>query len=173
MPRQPDRPKYTVPGLTLAHGGDVAAVLQERLVALLDLALTLKHVHWNVVGPRFIAVHKMLDPQVASVHRMIDKTAERVATLGAAPRGTPGAVVEARSWPDYPLGRATTVDHLRALDAVYDRVASSHRDAADRLHGLDDVSQRILLHQLRRLEFFQWLVRAHLESAGGSLGATR
>lgn len=169
MPRQPDRPKYTVPGLTLARGGEAAAVLQERLVALVDLALTLKHIHWNVVGPRFIAVHKMLDPQVASVQRMVDRTAERVATLGAVPRGTPGIVVETRSWPDYSLARATTVDHLRALDAVYDRVAASHREAAERLHDLDDVSERILVHQLEHLEFFQWLVRAHLESSGGSL----
>ena len=34
--------------------------LEKRLVALLDLQLTLKHIHWNVVGPNFIGVHEML-----------------------------------------------------------------------------------------------------------------
>ena len=60
-------PKYTVPSLSPSEGAKVAEVLQDRLHALNDLALTLKHVHWNVVGPHFIAVHEMLDPQVDAV----------------------------------------------------------------------------------------------------------
>ncbi|RPI04235.1 MAG: DNA starvation/stationary phase protection protein, partial [Actinobacteria bacterium] len=68
---------FAVPGLDVNASGKVAAVLQERLVALIDLALTLKHIHWNVVGPNFIAVHEMLDPQVAGVQDMVDTTAER------------------------------------------------------------------------------------------------
>ena len=80
-------PKYTVPSLTLQQGADVAAVLQQRLDALNDLALTLKHIHWNVVGPHFIAVHEMLDPQVDAVRLMVDAIAERIATLGVAPVG--------------------------------------------------------------------------------------
>ena len=59
-------PSYTVPGMTLEQGGEVAALLQDRLHAYNDLHLTLKHVHWNVVGPAFIAVHEMLDPQVTA-----------------------------------------------------------------------------------------------------------
>ena len=69
----------------LQQGADVAAVLQQRLDALNDLALTLKHIHWNVVGPHFIAVHEMLDPQVDAVRLMVDAIAERIATLGVAP----------------------------------------------------------------------------------------
>src|SRR3954465_7716707 len=86
-------PKYTVPSLTPQQGADVAAILQERLDALNDLALTLKHIHWNVVGPHFIAVHEMLDPQVEAVRLIVDAIAERIATLGVAPVGTPGALV--------------------------------------------------------------------------------
>ena len=47
-----------------------------RLNALNDLALTLKHVHWNVVGPTFIGVHQMLDPQYASVSELVDQLVE-------------------------------------------------------------------------------------------------
>ncbi len=81
-----DTPQYTVPGLTTAEGQKVAGILQERLNALNDLQLTLKHVHWNVVGPHFIAVHEMIDPHVDEVRAMVDETAERIATLGVAPR---------------------------------------------------------------------------------------
>src|SRR6187455_1358091 len=58
---------FTVPTLSQKDGAKVADELQRRLVSLADLALTLKHIHWNVVGPNFIAVHQMLDPQYEGV----------------------------------------------------------------------------------------------------------
>src|SRR6185437_14823979 len=106
-------------------------LLQERLNALNDLALTLKHIHWNVVGPNFIAVHTMLDPQVEAVRAMVDETAERIATLGGSPQGTPGAIVAQRSWDDYSIGRADAIDHLGALDVVYGGLIEAHREAIE------------------------------------------
>ena len=97
---------YTVPGMKSDDAERVVKLLQDRLNALNDLALTLKHVHWNVTGPNFIAVHTMLDPQVETVRAMVDETAERIATLGGSPCGTPGALVRQRDWDDYSIGRA-------------------------------------------------------------------
>src|ERR1700735_672649 len=114
-----------VPGLGNKDASEVAAILQDRLNALNDLALTLKHIHWNVVGPNFIAVHTMLDPQVAAVRLLGDDTAERIATLGGSPVGTPGALVASRSWDDYSLGRDDALAHLGALALVYAGVIES------------------------------------------------
>lgn len=47
--------RFTAPGLSARDGNAVAGILQDRLNALTDLSLTLKHVHWNVVGAHFIA----------------------------------------------------------------------------------------------------------------------
>jgi starvation-inducible DNA-binding protein len=163
---------FTVPGLSIEDGHRVAEILQDRLNALNDLALTLKHVHWNVVGPHFIAVHEMIDPHVEEVRAMVDATAERMATLGVSPLGTPGQIVANRSWDDYSLTRATTNEHLGALDVVYDGIISDHRDAQDEVGELDAVTEDLLLGQLAQLELFQWFVRAHLESVTGDL-ATR
>lgn len=160
---------YTVPGMEIDDGHEVAAILQERLNALNDLGLTLKHVHWNVVGPHFIAVHEMIDPHVEEVRAMIDETAERIATLGLSPMGTPGYVVTNRSWDDYTLGRATTDEHLGALDVVYDGLISDQRDAQARVAELDPISEDMLIGQIRQLELFHWFVRAHLESTEGTL----
>jgi starvation-inducible DNA-binding protein len=162
-------PKYTVPSLTLQEGADVAAVLQQRLDALNDLALTLKHIHWNVVGPHFIAVHEMLDPQVDAVRLMVDAIAERIATLGVAPVGTPGALVKNRTWEDYSIGRDSAIAHLGALDVVYVGVIEDHRQAAKDVEEIDDVTNDLLVGHLHELELFHWFVRAHLESAGGVL----
>ena len=162
-------PKYTVPGMKPDAASEVIELLQNRLNALNDLALTLKHVHWNVVGPHFIAVHTMLDPQVDGVRAMVDDVAERIATLGGSPSGTPGALVAARSWDDYSIGRDDAIAHLGALDLVYTGVIGDHRSAFDATEELDPVTQDLLISQAGELEQYHWFVRAHLENADGTL----
>lgn len=162
-------PKYTVPGMTTEQGGEVSGLLQGRLHAYNDLHLTLKHAHWNVVGPNFISVHEMIDPQVESVRGYADEVAERIATLGGSPKGTPGAIVAERSWEDYSIGRDTAIAHLGALDVVYQGVISSVRDVIEKVGDLDPITEDMLIGQSAGLELFHWFIRAHLENAGGGL----
>lgn len=161
--------RFTLPGLTTEKASRVVTLLQERLVAYSDLHLTLKHVHWNVVGPNFIGVHEMIDPQVDLVRLYADAVAERIAALGASPKGTPGAIVSTRAWDDYQLGRDTVQAHLQALDKVYDGVIESNRKALDELEDLDLVTQDLLIDHTAELEKFQWFIRAHLENAAGTI----
>lgn len=166
---------YTVPGMSESDAERVVTLLQSRLNAANDLHLTLKHVHWNVVGPHFIAVHEMLDPQVDAIRGFADDLAERIATLGGSPVGTPGRLVEARTWDEYSIGRATTQEHLGALDLVYQGVISDYRNGIKELDELDLVTQDMFIAQTEQLELFHWFVRAHLEDKGGHLstaGAT-
>jgi starvation-inducible DNA-binding protein len=160
---------YTVPGLKTDTAKEVVGILQLRLHALNDLALTLKHVHWNVVGPQFISVHTMLDPQVDGVRLMVDDLAERIATLGGSPTGTPGALVAARTWDDYSVSRDDAIAHLAALDLVYTGVIEDHRHAIDATEETDPVTQDLLIGQTRDLEQYHWFIRAHLENSDGSL----
>ncbi|MFD6419597.1 DNA starvation/stationary phase protection protein Dps [Streptomyces sp. NPDC060194] len=162
-------PRYTVPGLTVEQGANLIDVLQLRLHALNDLHLTLKHIHWNVVGPHFVAVHEMLDPQVDRVREMADDVAERIAALGGVALGTPGALVSSRKWEDYSIGRADAIAHLGALDVVYTGVVESVRKAIETVGEIDPATEDLMIEQLRDLEHFQWFVRAHLETAGGNL----
>ncbi|MBA2561280.1 MAG: DNA starvation/stationary phase protection protein [Propionibacteriales bacterium] len=161
--------KFTVPGLTLEDGHKVAAALQDRLHALNDLQLTLKHAHWNVTGRDFIGVHEMLDPQIDAVRMAVDATAERMATMGVAPLGTPGAIVRDRSWDDYSLGRASCEEHLAALDMVYDGVIADHRKAIEMVGEIDPITEDMLIGQTGELEQFHWFIRAHLENTYGEL----
>ena len=165
--RTPSR--FTLPGLSAKDGTKIAEILQERLVGLVDLSLVLKHVHWNVVGPAFIGVHTMLDPQVAAVRLMADSTAERIAALGTSPDGRSGTLVATRTWGDYSLERALVPAHLGALDVVYRGLIAGHRTAIDELDDLDPVTQDLLIEQTAQLEQFQWFVRAHLETGDGHL----
>jgi starvation-inducible DNA-binding protein len=161
--------QFTIPGMTDEQGAAVAELLQKQLSTYNDLHLTLKHIHWNVVGPNFIGVHEMIDPQVELVRGYADEVAERIAALGASPQGTPGAIVKDRSWDDYSVGRDNAQAHLAALDLVYNGVIEDIRNAIEETEELDPVTQDILIDQAAELEKFQWFVRAHLENAGGKL----
>ena len=161
--------KTTVAGMPDDATMSVIERLQDRLIATLDLQLTLKHIHWNVVGMNFIAIHEMLDPQVDAVRLQSDELAERIATLGGTPKGTPAAIVEGRTWDDYDINRAPTVQHLVELDHVYSGVIADHRSAMQELGDLDPVSEDMIIGHLRDLELFQWFVRSHLKDATGDV----
>ena len=163
------RASFTVATMNASGSGRAIAAAEDRLLSLLDLALTLKHVHWNVVGPHFIGVHQMLDPQAVRVGEIVDELAERITTLGGSPNGLAGAIVAQRSWDDYALGRDLVDAHLAALDLVYAGVITSHREAIDETEQIDPVTQDMLIGQTAALELFHWFVRAHIEDSGGRL----
>ncbi|WP_157516929.1 Dps family protein [Mycobacterium sp. MS1601] len=162
-------PTFTIPGMSDTTARKVTDLLQKQLSTYNDLHLTLKHVHWNVVGPNFIGVHEMIDPQVELVRGYADETAERIAALGVSPQGTPGAILKDRTWDDYSVGRDNVLAHLAAVNLVYDGVIEDTRKAIQTLDDLDLVSQDMLIGHSAELEKFQWFVRAHLENSGGEL----
>ncbi len=166
-------PQYAPAGMRTEDAGKVTGVLQHRLADLIDLSLTLKHVHWNVVGFGFIGIHKLMDEQVAAVRSLIDEVAERVTTMGAVASGLPSQVVDGRSSDgDYALGRGPVMAHLGALDKVYERVISGHRDAISALEEIDPVSEDLLVGQTATLDLHHWFVRAHLSDTDGRLATS-
>jgi starvation-inducible DNA-binding protein len=152
--------------LTDKQSARLTELLQRQLSTCNNLHLTLKHIHWNVLGPNFIGAHEMIDPQVEAVRKFAEDVAERIAALGASPQGTPGAIIKDRSWDDYSVGRDTVRPDLAALDFASNGVIEDIRQSIYETDELDPVTQDLLIGQAGHLEKFQWFVRAHLESAG-------
>lgn len=156
---------FTVPTLTDEQTDAAVEQLQISLDVLNDLALTLKHAHWNVKGANFISVHEMLDPQIDEVRDAVDEIAERIATLGGAPNGLSSSVLKTAKdkLPQYTiLGRADALDHIKALDAQYEVIIIGLRDAVDKLDDADIMSSNILQDVVGNLEKFQWFLRSHI-----------
>ena len=162
---------FQPPGISSGAAEELGKILQGRLRGLLDLGLVLKHAHWNVVGPGFLAVHEMFDEQVREVRDMTDAVAERIALLGQIPNGLAGHLVEHRSWDDYSIGRAVVEAHLGALDKVYEGVIEDHRTAMDDAEKLDPVTADLLTAQTGRLEMLQWFIRGHIQNTSGELAS--
>lgn len=162
--------RYAPAGLDTGDAEKLGTILQERLSSLIDLSLILKHVHWNVIGPGFIAVHKMMDDQTTATQAMIDAMAERISTLGGVAGGLAGQVVAMRAADDeYALGRAPVMAHLGALDKVYERVGAGHREAIDQVSSIDPISEDLLISQTATLELNHWFIRAHISDTDGRL----
>lgn len=162
--------KYAPAGMNTGDAEKVADILQERLASLIDLSMTLKHIHWNVIGPGFVAVHEMMDQQTDAVRMMIDAVAERISTLGGVAAGLPSQVPDMRAADeDYALGRAPVMAHLGALDKVYERVGAGHREGVAQVADIDPVSEDLLISQASELELNHWFVRAHISDTDGNL----
>jgi starvation-inducible DNA-binding protein len=155
---------FVVPGLDEAASEKIIAILSNRLAQEQEAALVLKHAHWNVTGPNFIAVHEMIDPEVDAVLAQADETAERISTLGGSPDGRPDAIVRQRTWKGVDLtGRRSTADYLKALIDYYDVFIADDRKAIAELDELDVISSNIIQDHVQELEKFQWFMRSHLE----------
>lgn len=162
--------RYAPPGMETAQLEELGEILQERLADLIDLSLILKHVHWNVVGDGFIAVHELMDMQDTAVRTMVDDMAERISTIGGIAAGLAGQVAQNRTAEDdYALDRGHVLAHLGALDVVYTRVISGHRAAIGPVAKIDPISEDLLISQTRTLEKHHWFIRAHLEDIDGRL----
>ncbi|AKE40800.1 DNA-binding protein [Corynebacterium kutscheri] len=160
---------YTVPGLNENDAKKLIDSLQERLTDYNDLHLILKHAHWNVVGHNFIAVHEMIDPQVDLVRGYADELAERIATLGGSPIGTPAGHVADRTPLQYQTNRGTAQDHLKELDRVYTEVLEKVRESQGEAGELDAMTEDLYIAQAQEMEKFQWFVRAHLDDGQGNI----
>lgn len=155
---------FTVPGLNDSSANILIPSLQKLLACLTNLSLSLKHAHWNVTGPSFIAVHKMLDKMVDSARDQADTIGERIATLGGSPNGTLQGVVAGVDYHEEAVtGRQLAMVYLSYLDRCFTYAILEERALLVKTGELDLVTQDILTGQLQELEKNQWFVRSHLE----------
>lgn len=138
----------------------VSEALQGALVDLVNLTLSAKQTHWNVVGPRFRSVHLQLDEVVDSTRLHSDAVAERAAALGVSPDGRASTVarsggigVVAEGWIKDTEAVATFGD---ALAAVITRMRERIAVTAD----ADPVSQDLLIGITGDLEKHHWMFQA-------------
>ena len=143
----------------------VVAVLSGRLADAIDLSLQVKQAHWNVKGPRFIALHELFDKLAAEVYGQVDELAERITTLGAVAEGTVSAVAKRTTLKAYPLGIHGGTDHLEALAGALAHHARHLRAAIDSADKLGDkVTADLCTGLAAQTDKQLWFVEAHLQA---------
>jgi len=139
-------------------------LLNARLADTIDLALLTKQAHWNLKGPRFIAIHEMLDSFRDQIDDYIDTMAERVVQLGGTALGTTQTVAKGTTLPPYPTNIYAIQDHLPALIDRYGTVANAVRKAIDAAAEVGDASTAdIFTEASRGLDKALWFLEAHVQ----------
>src|SRR5690242_21597493 len=96
-------------------------LLNARLADAIDLQTQVKHAHWNVKGPNFIALHKLFDKLADVVAEQSDKIAERATAFGGVVHGSVRMAAAASRLPEYP---ADAFAGELAVAALADRFAA-------------------------------------------------
>jgi starvation-inducible DNA-binding protein len=148
---------------TRTQHNEVTERLNHHLALAADLYSQVKQAHWNVVGPNFIALHKLFDEQAAMLAAHIDLYAERMRALRAVPAGTIRQAVEESDLPDL---EARELQWDYAAGALLDRFesyGSSLKDAIEHAEQQEDpVTQDLYIGTLHETEKHAYFLRSHL-----------
>ena len=142
-------------------------LLNARLAAAIDLRVQAKQAHWNLRGPRFIALHELFDQVASAGSSFQDLLGERVAQLGGYAAGTIEAVCASSSLATYPVELSREADHVRCMTDALARFTASARAGVSECENLEDVATADILTEItREADKLLWFVEAHLDERG-------
>ncbi len=143
-----------------------APILQSCVAASIDLALSFKHLHWNIRGPKFQSIHEFLDIVIDQARSGTDDLAERLVTIGMPAEGQRLKLQESPV-PQIESGFMRDDIVLERAVAILDEVVKVLRDAQAKLADIDPVSEDLVIGILAGLEKSLWMLRSHLVPTDG------
>ena len=149
--------------LSLSIRSQAVKLLNARLADAIDLGTQVKHAHWNVKGPNFIALHELFDKIAENVEDHVDTIAERVTALGGRAQGTLVAAARSTSLKPYPEDITGGATHVEALSAVLADFGRTVRAGIDQAAGFGDADTSDLFTGIsRETDKNLWFLEAHL-----------
>lgn len=139
-------------------------LLAPALAGAVDLMLSTKEAHWNVKGPRFIALHELFDKFNEESEDWVDDLAERIVQLGGHAHGTLQEAAQASPLLAYPKGRHGEDEHLKALASQTASLGALLRSGIDAAAAAGDADTADLFTEISRaLDKQLWFIEAHLQ----------
>lgn len=156
------KPRNTRNDLKSKARDAMVALLNQQLADAFDLRAQVKHAHWNVKGPHFIALHELFDKLQADLEVPIDDIAERVTTLGGFARGTARLAIAASRLAELPA-RTDGLELVAVLADRYAALAQTTRAAIETATAAGDADTADLFTGVSRgLDKALWFLEAHL-----------
>jgi starvation-inducible DNA-binding protein len=149
--------------MTSAGHNEQASALDGALADLLDLGLLAKQAHWNLIGPRFRAMHLLLDELADTARDGVDRIAERAVTMGHSPDGRASTITALSSLPQLEPGPLRDVDAITAFGNILDAVETRIHSALEAFEK-DLVTVDLFTDVLAAVEKYAWMLRASASS---------
>ncbi len=140
----------------------VRDALQQTLVNLIDLAVSGKQAHWNVIGPNFRSLHLAFDEVVEVARAGIDEIAERMRAVGTEPDGRAATVVESSELPKFPKSEIASERAAELVVKAINAVTGQMRKVFDDVDEADPTSADILNAYIGQLEQQAWFIDSTL-----------
>lgn len=139
-------------------------LLQIKLAESLDLYGRIKNAHWNVKGPHFIALHKLLDEIAAECSEFSDLIAERITQLGGTAQGSLQQAAQNTTLPLHELAAVNGgQDYVDSVSHALAAFSDSTRNAVLKIDHCDPVTADILTGITRGVDKNLWFVEAHTQ----------
>lgn len=135
-------------------------VLQPILTDLIAFGLTVKQLHWNVIGPNFRPIHLHLDEIYEDVQEATDTVAERISACGHSPLGTAKSVAADTELVDVEGGFTRDEEVLMLAGQRIHELAGLIRTRMASIENVDTVTADILHQIVEKLEKHHWMLRA-------------
>lgn len=139
---------------------DNRKVLQPVLTDLIAFGLTIKQLHWNVIGPNFRSVHLQLDEIYADAQEATDTVAERLSATGHSPLGTSKSVATDTELVDVPAGFIRDDEVLLLVGQRTHELVGLIRSRMESIEDVDTVTADLLHQIVATLEKHHWMLRA-------------
>ncbi len=147
---------------------EMADLLQQVHVDLIELHLQGKQAHWNVVGTNFRDLHLQLDEIIDAARLFSDEVAERMRAIFITPDGRSATVAAKNSLPEFPEGE---VDTSKTVDLITERLyatCETLRSVHDPIDEEDPTTADILHGMIEKFEQYAWMVGAENRIANRS-----
>ena len=143
----------------------VIEILNTQLADTFDMVSLVKQAHWNIKGPHFIALHRLLDELADGLMGYVDMIAERITALGGLAKGTVRMTAEASRLDPYPQNLVNDIETVNFLADQMARLAASTRAAANQSEELSDMGTNdLFIEVVRDLDKWVWFLEAHTQS---------
>jgi starvation-inducible DNA-binding protein len=147
---------------TRTQDTEVTARLNHHLALASDLYSQVKQAHWNVIGPNFIALHKLFDEQAAMFVAHIDLFAERIRALQAVPSGTIRQAVQESDLPDLDARELPWDEAVSMILERFEAYGASIKEAIKHAEEQEDlVTQDLYIETLHETEKHAYFLRSH------------
>lgn len=141
---------------------ELASILGGILADTYVLYTKTQNFHWNIVDPRFYALHKFLEEQYEELSEAIDEIAERIRMIG---HRAPGSLKQflALTCLKEANGEMNAEEMIQVLTEDHETLIQALREKIRKAADLaDEGSADLLIQRIRAHEKFAWMLRSHL-----------